>query len=131
MRALSTAENLGKMISDKLWLSRAPADASNLRPLTNSFVGTERQESGKTWGASNSAGEPLPKECFPEEIFGTPDAKDSPTGYPICFLMGISGSFPLRLTTFFGSSIWVAARCTLCGYSRETDKQRSVEIGIA
>ena len=88
MTALSTAESLGKMTSDKLWLSRAPADASNLRPLTNSFVGTERQESGKTWGASNSAGEPLPKECFPEEIFGTPDAKDSAYRLPDLFSDG-------------------------------------------
>lgn len=75
-------------MTDRVWLSRAPADASNLRPLTNSFVGTERQESGKIWGASNIAGEPLPKECFPEEIFGTPDAKEAAYRLPDLFSDG-------------------------------------------
>ncbi|MGV2051592.1 imm11 family protein [Agrobacterium sp. 22-209-1] len=75
-------------MSDTVWISIAPGDGSNLRYLTNSFVRTEKQNDGMAWGERNNSGESLPAECFPEEIYGTPDAKESAYKLPDLFFEG-------------------------------------------
>lgn len=75
-------------MSDTVWISIARGHGSNLRPLTNSFVRTDKQTDGMVWGEQNSAGEPLSSNCFPAEIFGTPDARESAYRLPDIFFEG-------------------------------------------
>jgi hypothetical protein len=56
------------------WLCHPSPSAGYARKLTNSFVGTELQKAALEWSDRNGAGEPLPKDCFPTQIFPTDDA---------------------------------------------------------
>lgn len=75
-------------LSNTVWISIAPGQAMNMRPFINSFAGTEQAKEGMAWGERNSAGDPLRSECFPSEIFGTPDAKESAYRLPDIFSDG-------------------------------------------
>lgn len=72
-----------------VWVSAAPAHPSNLRPLTHSFREPEEKlDFARECRKRNEAGESLGPECFPEEIFGAPHAKESNYGVPHLFFAG-------------------------------------------
>ena len=73
---------------ENVWISIAPGQAMNMRPLTNSFAGTEVAKEAMEWGELNSAGDPLAAARFPSEIFGTSDAKESAYRLPDIFSDG-------------------------------------------
>ncbi|MFL9498842.1 imm11 family protein [Rhodopseudomonas palustris] len=75
-------------MSDTVWISIAPGSGTNLRPLRHSFSETEQRQVAIAWGDQNVAGEPLKAECFPSEIYGAPDARESAYRLPDIFFAG-------------------------------------------
>jgi hypothetical protein len=76
------------MMSDAVWISIAMGSATNLRPLRHSFSETDQRKDAIAWGEQNVAGEPLKAECFPAEIYGAPDARESNYRLPNIFFAG-------------------------------------------
>jgi hypothetical protein len=76
------------MMSDTAWISIAPGSGTNLRPLRHSFSETDQRQDAIAWGNQNVAGEPLKAECFPSEIYGAPQAKESDYRLPHIFFAG-------------------------------------------
>lgn len=75
-------------MSDAVWISTAPGHASNQRPLRHSFSETEKRQYGIDCGRRNDSGESLDSECFPSEIYGAPNAKESNYKLPDIFFAG-------------------------------------------
>ena len=75
-------------MSDVVWISTAPGHASNQRPLRHSFSETEKRQYGIDCGRRNDTGESLDSECFPSEIYGAPNAKESNYKLPNLFFAG-------------------------------------------
>lgn len=75
-------------MSDAVWISTAPGHASNQRPLRHSFSETEKRQYGIDCGRRNDSGESLDPECFPSEIYGAPNAKESNYKLPNLFFAG-------------------------------------------
>ena len=75
-------------MSNTIWISSAPANPTNLRPLRHSFSDDDQIKNAIAWGNQNMAGEPLKAECFPSEIYGAPHAKDSDYRLPNIFFAG-------------------------------------------
>lgn len=75
-------------MSDVVWISTAPGHASNQRPLRHSFSETEKRQYGIDCGRRNDSGESLDSECFPSEIYGAPNAKESNYKVPNLFFAG-------------------------------------------
>jgi len=75
-------------LSDTVWISIAPGSGTNLRPLRHSFSETDQRQDAIAWGDLNAAGEPLGAECFPSEIYGASQAKESDYRLPDIFFAG-------------------------------------------
>lgn len=75
-------------MSDVVWISTAPGHASNQRPLRHSFSEDGQVQFAIDCKKRNMAGEPLGPECFPNEIYGAPDAKESDYKLPDIFYAG-------------------------------------------
>lgn len=75
-------------MSDTVWISIAPGDASNLRPLKHSFSDTEMRQQAMNWGSQNRDGQSLGAECFPSEIYGALNAKEADYKLPHLFFAG-------------------------------------------
>lgn len=76
-------------MNDYVWMSTAPGHASNLRPLRHTFSEPEeKREFASQCRKHNMAGASLGAECFPEEIFGAPNAKDKDYALPDIFFAG-------------------------------------------
>src|SRR3954454_1082699 len=80
--------NRSSMMSDTVWISIAMGHGTNLGRLRHSFSETDQRQDSIAWGQQNVAGEPLKAECFPSEIYGAPDAKDSDYRLPSIFYAG-------------------------------------------
>jgi len=77
------------MMSDTVWISLAPGSSTNLRPLTHSFsVSEEWLKHASACRQRNEAGESLDQSCFPEQIFGAPDAEEKDYRLPDIFFAG-------------------------------------------
>lgn len=74
-------------MSDFAWISTAPAHASNLRPLRNSFAkeSTSLEAPLREISAKIKEGLPLQPNEIPAEIFGAPDAKEKDYKLPDLF----------------------------------------------
>jgi hypothetical protein len=74
-------------MSDIVWISTAPAHASNLRPFQNSFwrENSEQEQELCNTTARLKSGEALSSDCFPSEIFGAPNAKENDYNLPDFF----------------------------------------------
>jgi hypothetical protein len=76
-------------MNDTVWISTAIGHASNLRPMTHSFSLDEKSlERAFSYRRGNQDGEPLSEDCFPDEVFGTPDAKEADYKLPELFFAG-------------------------------------------
>jgi len=75
-------------VSDYVWISTAPGHPSNLRPFRHSFSEGPQVEWAIASNKRNMSGEPLGRDCFPEEIFGAPDARESNYKLPDIFYAG-------------------------------------------
>lgn len=75
-------------MSDTVWISIALGSGTNVRPLRHSFSETDQRQDAIAWGEQNVAGEPLKAECFPAEIYGAPQAKESEYRLPDIFFAG-------------------------------------------
>ena len=75
-------------MSDAVWISTAPGHASNQRPLRHSFSGGDQVQFAIDCNKRNMVGEPLGPECFPSEIYGAPNAKESNYKLPDIFYAG-------------------------------------------
>ena len=71
-----------------VWISTAPGHASNQRPLRHSFSETDQRQFAIDCGKRNFNGESLGPECFPQEIYGAPHARESNYGVPHLFFAG-------------------------------------------
>jgi hypothetical protein len=76
------------MMSDTVWISIAMGSGANLLRLRHSFSETDQLKDAIAWGKQNVYGEPLKAECFPAEIYGAPDAKESDYRLPNIFFAG-------------------------------------------
>lgn len=103
-------------MSDYVWMSTAPAHASNLRPLLNDISEKDRER----FDAARSkikAGEPIVAEDCPTHIFGAPNARGKDYNFPDLFTgygywvvsaraaevlrrfdLGGGGLYPVRIT---------------------------------
>ncbi|WP_152664113.1 hypothetical protein [Sphingomonas sp. SRS2] len=73
----------------EVWISTAPAHASNLRPLKHSFSDNEDTLAmARDTRKRNDAGESLSAQNFPAEIFGAPHAKEKDYRLPNIFFAG-------------------------------------------
>jgi hypothetical protein len=73
-------------MSDKAWISRAPAHASNLRPLRHGFSDDEsKREVFDSARKRIEAGEPIGPDDFPAEIYGAPHATEKDYQLPDLF----------------------------------------------
>jgi hypothetical protein len=97
------------MMSDTIWISSAPANPSNLRPLRHSFSGDDQVKNAIAWGNRNMAGEPMKAEFFPSEIYGAPHARESNYRLP---------------NLFFAGSIWAVSKAAV-------DVLRQFDLGAA
>lgn len=88
VREDASTSNGRRTMSDTVWISIAPGSGTNLRPLKHSFSETEQRQVAIAWGDQNVAGEPLKAECFPSEIYGAPDARESAYRLPDIFFAG-------------------------------------------
>lgn len=72
------------------WISRAPSDASNLRPLLHSFsdINAAASQFHIKTTERNADGFPLGPECFPDEIWIGKNARPSATNLPHLFYAG-------------------------------------------
>jgi len=76
-------------MSDTVWISIAMGHGeANLLRLRHSFSETDQRKDAIAWGNQNVAGEPLKAECFPAEIYGAPDARESDYRLPNLFFAG-------------------------------------------
>jgi hypothetical protein len=74
-------------MNDMVWVSRAMKQASNQRPLRHSFSDDQRSFAIDC-KRKNEMGEPLGRECFPEVIYGAPNAKEKDYRLPNLFFAG-------------------------------------------
>ena len=73
-------------MSGNAWISRAPAHASNLRPLRHSLSDDNTKlELVQNAQKRIESGEPVGLECLPEEIYGAPHAKEKDYNLPDIF----------------------------------------------
>ena len=119
------------MMSDTAWISIAPGSGTNLRPLRHSFSETDQRQDAIAWGNQNVAGEPLKAECFPSEIYGAPQAKESDYRLPHIFFAGSfwavskAAADVLRQFDLGGGGLF-RSRC-----SKKTGRRRWVASGSA
>jgi hypothetical protein len=74
---------------DTAWISIALGSGTNLRPLTHSFsVSEDLMNHARACRQRNDAGDSLDQSCFPEEIFGAPDAREGAYRLPDIFFAG-------------------------------------------
>lgn len=76
------------VVKDIAWISTAPSHASNQRPLRHSFSDGPQVQFAIECKKRNMAGEPLGPDCFPDEIYGAPGAKESDYNLPDVFYAG-------------------------------------------
>ena len=102
-------------MSDVVWISTAPRDASNMRPLRNDVV-DRGPETFEPILDRVRTGEPLLDGDFPERIYGAPDARESAYNLP---------------DLFKANGFWVvssAARDVLDALDLGQGKMRPVEV---
>lgn len=76
-------------MNDFVWISTALGHPANMRPMQHSFSGSDAErEKAAAVRAANEAGEPLPAERFPREIFAAPHSKPSDLKLPCIFFAG-------------------------------------------
>jgi hypothetical protein len=77
-------------MSGYVWISTAKGHPSNMRPMTHGFSDDPQQlELACAARAKNDAGESVPAESFPSEIYGASHAKESDYNLPNIFFAGL------------------------------------------
>ncbi|MBC9881188.1 hypothetical protein G8O24_28050 [Bradyrhizobium sp. INPA01-394B] len=76
------------MTSETVWISLALGSGTHLRRLRHALSQSSHRQDAIAWGDRNVAGEALNAECFPAEIYGAPDARESDYKLPDIFFAG-------------------------------------------
>jgi hypothetical protein len=83
-------------MSDTAWISIALGSSTNIRRFTHSLAESDRVKEAIAWGDQNDNGEPLDAGCFPSEVYGARDARET--------------DYRLPAHIFYAGTVWIVAK---------------------